>query len=162
MSKIYNKNLNGAPPIGFGAPAEFGKHHFYVEIPVKSNYEIRVYEDFGFAGDEKVVCRLVLHRKFWNKVRGDVKKNFNSRLRKNKQSVGKWEIGKTRVDKFLGKELCVLGWALDQGSIDYCRIICQRWLALRPEERWWFYWKIVSETTTSGWRKAVYHALSGE
>ena len=29
--------------------------------------------------------------------------------------------------------------------MDQCAIICQKWLALRPEERWWLYSKTASE-----------------
>ena len=45
------------------------------------------------------------------------------------------------------------------------RSICQKWLALRPEERWWLYSKTAAEAGRDdqmqrGWRKAIYCALS--
>ena len=50
----------------FGAPTEFGMHHFYVEIPAAPRDAVSIYEDFGFDGDEAyretVECRLVLAR----------------------------------------------------------------------------------------------------
>jgi hypothetical protein len=44
-------------------------------------------------------------------------------------------------------------------------VIAQKWLALRPEERWWLYSKTASEAghdnqSQRGWRKALYCALS--
>jgi hypothetical protein len=69
------------------------------------------------------------------------------------------------LDRFLGRELCVLAWAAEHATAQECGIICQKWLALRPEERWWLYTKTASEAglagdTQRGWRKALYCALS--
>lgn len=153
----------------FGAPTEFGMHHFYVEIPAAPRDAICIYEDFGFDGDEArretVECRLVLARELWTKIRDDARRDFNERLKNKKQSTGSWTTGKVKLDRFLGRELCVLGWATEHASPDECLVICQKWLALRPEERWWLYSKTASEAghdnhSERGWRKALYCALS--
>ena len=153
----------------FGAPSKFGMHHFCVEIPAAPRGAICIYEDFGFDGEESlretVECRLVLARELWTKIRDDARRDFNDRLKAKKQSVGRWTTGKVKLDRFLGRELCVLGWAAEHASPDECLIICQKWLALRPEERWWLYSKTASEAghadqTRRGWRKALYCALS--
>ncbi|WP_047154475.1 anti-phage-associated DUF3780 domain-containing protein [Aneurinibacillus tyrosinisolvens] len=153
----------------FGAPTEFGMHHFYVEIPAAPRDAICIYEDFGFDGDEArretVECRLVLARELWTKIRDDARRDFNTRLKNKKQSTGSWTTGKVKLDRFLGRELCVLGWAAEHASPDECLVICQKWLALRPEERWWLYSKTASEAghdnqSDRGWRKALYCALS--
>lgn len=155
--------------IDFGAPCEFGMHHFYVEIPVAPRNAVCIYEDFGFDGDEArretVECRLVLARELWTKIRDDARRDFNARLKTKKQSTGSWKTGKIRLDRFLGRELCVLGWAAEHASPSECLVICQKWMALRPEERWWLYSKTSSEAgrddqTQRGWRKALYCALS--
>lgn len=155
--------------VDFGAPAEFGMHHFYVEIPAASRDAVHIYEDFGFDSDETrretVECRLVLARELWNKIRDDARQDFNTRLKTKKQSRGKWKTGKVKLDRFLGRELCVLGWAAELASPEECLIIVQKWLALRPEERWWLYSKTASEAgqdnqSQRGWRKALYCALS--
>lgn len=155
--------------LGFGAPSEFGMHHFYVEIPTAPRDAVCIYEDFGFAGDETrretIECRLILARELWTQVRGAARRDFNARLKKKKQGAGKWSTGKVKLDRFLGRELCVLGWAAEHASPDECRIISQKWMALRPEERWWLYSKTASEAghdreTDRGWRKALYCALS--
>jgi hypothetical protein len=77
--------------IDFGAPAEFGMHHFYVEIPVAPRDAVCIYEDFGFDGEEArretVECRLVLARELWSKIRDDARRDFNARLKTKKQSM---------------------------------------------------------------------------
>lgn len=155
--------------IDFGASSEFGMHHFYVEIPVAPRDAICIYEDFGFDGNdakrETVECRLMLARELWSKIRDDARRDFNARLKAKKQSTGSWTTGRVRLDRFLGRELCVLGWAAEHASPDECLVICQKWLALRPEERWWLYSKTAAEAglanqTQRGWRKALYCALS--
>jgi len=155
--------------IDFGAPSQFGMHHFYVEIPPNPKEAIYLYEDYGFDGDENhremVECRLILARELWNKIRDDARRDFNTRLKEKKMSTGSWAIGKIKLDRFLGRELCVLGWAAEHASTDECLVICQKWGALRPEERWWLYSKTAAEAGLSeysqrGWRRALYCALS--
>ncbi len=155
--------------IDFGAPTKFGMHHFFVDIPSAPRDAIRVCEDFGFDGDdarcETIECRLVLARELWTKIRDDARRDFNTRLKTKKQSTGSWTTGKVKLDRFLGRELCVLGWAAEHASPEECLVIVQKWLALRPEERWWLYSKTASEAghdnqSQRGWRKALYCALS--
>ena len=153
----------------FGAPSEFGMHHFYVDIPAEPRAAITVSEDFGFEGDgsrrETSEARIILARELWTKIRDDARRDFNVRLKSKKQSTGSWSTGKVKLDRFLGRELCVLAWAAEHGSPEECAVICQKWLALRPEERWWLYSKTSSEAggvkdKDRGWRKALYCALS--
>ncbi|HHH6370735.1 TPA: anti-phage-associated DUF3780 domain-containing protein, partial [Escherichia coli] len=135
--------------VDFGAPSEFGMHHFYVEIPAAPRDAVVIYEDYGFDCEdsrrETVECRLILARELWTKIRDDVRRDFNARLKIKKQSSGTWSTGKVKLDRFLGRELCVLGWAAEHASPDECLVICQKWLALRPEERWWLYSKTAAE-----------------
>jgi len=155
--------------VDFGAPSEFGLHHFYVEIPAGPRDAVIICEDYGFDGDdsrrETTEVRLILARELWTKIRDDARRDFNERLKVKKQSAGSWSTGKIKLDRFLGRELCVLGWAAEHASPDECSIICQKWLAMRPEERWWLYSKTAAEAgkadqTDRGWRKALYCALS--
>jgi len=155
--------------VGFGASSEFGRHCFYVEIPATPREAILIYEDYGFDGDESrretTECRIVLARELWTKIRDDARRDFNARLKVKKLSTGSWKTGTIKLDRFLGRELCILAWAAEHASPQECPIICQKWLALRPEERWWFYAKTASEArlsdqTQRGWRKALYCAFS--
>lgn len=158
-----------ANTVDFGAPLGFGMHHFYVEIPALPKEAVRIYEDYGFDGDESrretTECRVVLARELWTKIRDDARRDFNTRLKAKKQSTGSWNSGTVKLDRFLGRELCVLAWAAEHASPDECLVISQKWLALRPEERWWLYSKTAAEAGQSdqiqhGWRKALYCALS--
>lgn len=155
--------------VDFGAPSDFGTHHFHVLIPAGPRDAVQIIEDFGFDGDEiykeTELCRIVLARELWTKIRDEARREFNARLKQRKMAAGSWRVGKTRMDRFLGRELCVLAWAAEHAKPEECGIICQKWLALRPEERWWLYSKTAAEAgevgdTLRGWRKALYCALS--
>jgi hypothetical protein len=155
--------------IDFGAPSAFGAHHFFVVIPDAPRQAVEIHEDFGFEGDaakrETTECRVILARELWTKIRDEARRDFNGRLKQKKIGAGAWVSGKVKLDRFLGKELCVLAWAAEHAAVDELPIINRKWLALRPEERWWLYSKTASEAgaasqTLRGWRKALYCALS--
>ncbi len=98
--------------VGFGASPQFGRHHFYVEIPAGSRGAVRIYEDYGFDRDDSrgdvVECRLILARELWTRIRNDARRDFNARLKAKKQTAGAW-MTNVKLDRFLGRELCVLG-----------------------------------------------------
>jgi hypothetical protein len=155
--------------VDFGAPAAFGSHHFVVEIPPGAKDAILIHEDFGFTGEdsrrETTECRVVLARELWSRLRDEVRRDFNARLKEKKHKPGTWNVGRVKLDRFLGRELCILAWAAEHASAEECPIICRKWLALRPEERWWLYAKTAAEAglanqSDRGWRKALYCALS--
>jgi hypothetical protein len=155
--------------VDFGAPSRFGAHHFFVVIPPAPREAVTVCEDFGFEGDDQLrettVVRAIVARDLWTRIRDEARRDFNLRLRERKHRVGTWNQGKTKLDRFLGKELCVLVWAAEHATPEECPVICQRWLDLRPEERWWLYAKTAAgagraEDAQHGWRKALYCALS--
>ena len=59
----------------------------------------------------------------------------------------------------------MLAWASEPANLDELPVICARWAALRPEERWWLFSMTVAEAglpqdRERGWRKALYYALS--
>ena len=65
----------------------------------------------------------------------------------------------------LGKELCVLCWAVEDASPDDIPNALHNWEALAPEERWWLYTMTVATTGQAmqkgvGWRKALRAALA--
>lgn len=153
----------------FGASKDFGVHHFFVDIPADPRVAVSICEDFGFDGDEAgretTENRVVLARELWTKIKDDARRDFNERLKAKKQNTGTWRIGRVKLDRFLGRELCVLAWAAEHAAKEECAVICQKWLALRPEERWWLFSKTSSEAGLApqkdrGWRKALYCALS--
>lgn len=156
---------------GFGAVVgDFGAHIFRVEVPVTSSGNITITEDYGLRGGENGVpakeVRVVLPRRFWSAISEVARKDFSARLKAKKLASSRWTTGDNKVDRMLGKELCVLAWAAEHASsVDECKAIAAKWVALRPEERWWLFSQTVAEAGLAedkdgGWRKALYHALS--
>lgn len=154
---------------GFGAAA-FGGHIFRVDIPAAAKGDITIVEDYGLKGGENGVppreTRVVLPRRFWSAIAETARKDFVARLKAKMLASPRWTTGDNKVDRMLGKELCVLAWAAEHAnSVDECKAIAVQWAALKPEERWWLFSKTVAEgglaeDKGAGWRKALYFALS--
>lgn len=153
--------------VDFGALDKCGAHVFRVEIPRTGL--VRIVEDYGYEGGVGSVPyeveRALIPRNKWSKIREFARREFNERLRAKKMSTGRWKIGTTLMDRMLGRELCVLVWAAEHAELADLPIICTRWGALRPEERWWLFSVTASEAGTAGdsnrgWRRALFFALS--
>ena len=156
--------------VGFGVPTdEIDPQRFIVRIAPSSREPVTIIEDFGISGpqfdpqtnlqaDQVVRCKLDPKR--WRAIAQPTKQVFNERLKGRKIPVGKWEAHDNPVHRLLGRELCVLAWAIEScdsalipAAIDGC-------VGLRPEERWWLYAMAVHSTghaddTDKGWRKAI-------
>lgn len=154
---------------GFGCPNTVDPHHFKVLIPAGRADEVVVVEDFGLRGGTNGVpervdrCRL--GRPLWNGIANPVKQAFNERLKEKKIPVGRWAVGENRLDRLLGKELCVLTWGVETVADGLVPNALRNWLALSPEERWWLFSKAVvgsglAEHIDVGWRKAIRVALT--
>lgn len=155
--------------VDFGAPAAFGSHVFRVEIPASRAQPVVIVEDYGYRGQEGGIPRdeerVVLPRAVWSGIADTARREFNERLKAAKVLTGRWHTGANLVDRLLGKELCVLAWAAETASEEQIPIICSKWAALRPEERWWLFAMTVAEAglpgdAQRGWRRALFHALS--
>jgi Protein of unknown function (DUF3780) len=153
----------------FGAPATFGAHLFRVEIPAARNEPVVIVEDYGYRGQEGGIPRdeerVLLARPVWSAIADIARREFNDRLKTAKVLTGRWHTGTNLVDRLLGKELCVLAWSAETATEGQLPIICSKWAALRPEERWWLFAMTVAEAgltddTQRGWRRALFHALS--
>ena len=84
--------------------------------------------------------RVRLERSTWTGIRDAARRDFNPRLKAAGLPTGAWTVGVTRVDRILGRELCVLLWAAEHAEgADQLPALCARWSALRPEERWWLF-----------------------
>jgi len=155
--------------IDFGASDTFGAHLFRVEIPASRNEPVVIVEDYGYRGQEGGIPReeerVVLKRPVWTAIADIARREFNDRLKAVKVPTGRWHTGTNRVDRLLGKELCVLAWAAETANEGQLPVICSKWAALRPEERWWLFSMTVAEAglpddTQRGWRRALFLALS--
>jgi hypothetical protein len=149
---------------GFGASRELGAHRFVVRIPAAVRDPVLVIEDYGFLGgrdgipDQEPRARIA--RSVWNAVRDAIKREFNTRLRAQKLPAGQWTSGDTALDRLLGKELCVLAWAMEDAAPDVAERVTHAWAALRPEERWWLFGTTVlhggrPDDRHVGWRQAL-------
>jgi len=158
----------GLVTVDFGAPDAFGAHLFRVEISAGTADPVRIIEDYGYAGGDAgrpyEEPRATIDRRIWNVISDAARSDFNDRLKAQKQSAGRWHTPVTRVERLLGRELCVLAWAAEQSHEDNLPIVCSRWAALRPEERWWLFAMTAAEAgapedADRGWRRALRAAL---
>lgn len=155
--------------VDFGAPDDYGAYIFRVEIPAGRNEVVRIVEQYGYRGGEGGIPieeeRVRLPRPIWSAVAETARKDFNERLKAQKLPTARWKTDINKVDRLLGKELCVLAWAAEKAAPEEIATICSRWAALRPEERWWLFAQTAAEAglpedSERGWRKALYCALS--
>lgn len=152
--------------LGFGVPDTSDPHHFKVIIPKSSVGKVQIGEHLGLQNfkPSAVIDRALLDRPRWTAIRAEVQRAFNARLAAHGLKPGAWKVGGNPVDRLLGKELCVLAWAVEQIDTEKIPVAVRNWLALRPEERWWLFG--VTATSTGGamdegkgWRAALKHAL---
>lgn len=153
--------------LGFGVPATSDPHHFKVVIPKSSTGKVQISEHLGLqaaSNDSAVIDRVLLDRPRWTAIRAEVQRAFNARLAAHCLKPGAWKVGDNPVDRLLGKELCVLAWAVEQMDTVKIPVAVRNWLALRPEERWWLFGMTAMATggvidAGKGWRAALQHAL---
>lgn len=157
-----------APPtLGFGVPATSDPHHFKVIIPKASSGKVQISEYLGLqaaSNDIAVIDRVLLERPRWTAIRAEVQRAFNARLATHGLKPSTWKVGDNPVDRLLGRELCVLAWAVEQMDKEKIPVAVRNWLALRPEERWWLFGMAAVSTGGvmdggKGWRIALKHAL---
>lgn len=155
--------------IDFGAADKFGAHLFRVEISASRNDPVVIVEDYGYRGQQGGIPReeerALLQRPTWSAIADIARREFNDRLKAANVLTGRWHTGVNLVDRLLGKELCVLAWAAETANEDQLPVICSKWAALRPEERWWLFSMTVAEAglpddAQRGWRRALFLALS--
>ena len=154
---------------GFGCPVGIDPHHVCVRIPVARSAAVEIIEKFGIRGgangvpDE--VVRVELARSKWTAIADHVKRIFNERLKEKDLASGKWMPGDNKLERLLGKELCVLAWAIEAADDGVVPVALKNWSGLKPEERWWLFTMTAAATgeaadTELGWRKALRYALT--
>lgn len=153
--------------LGFGVPATSDPHHFKVTIPRANSGQVQISEYLGLqaqSAELAVIDRVVLERPRWTAIRAEVQRAFNARLKAHDLKTSAWKVGDNPVDRLLGKELCVLAWAVEAMEMEKIPVAVRNWLALRPEERWWLFGMTAISTGgvkdgNKGWRLALRHAL---
>lgn len=156
--------------LGFGVPAdEIDPQRFIVRIVSGARAPVTIIEDYGISGphmdaatnlqsDQVIRCRLDPKR--WRAIANPVKRIFNERLKSRKMTIGRWEVKDNPLHRQLGRELCVLAWAIEVCDVGLVPVAVEAWTTLRPEERWWLYAMAAhatgkAEDTDKGWRKAI-------
>jgi hypothetical protein len=112
--------------------------------------------------------RVVIDRTRWAALAPAFWEEANRRLRANGLPTAKYIKAPglpVPVHPSLGKELCILCWAVEEASPDDIPNALRNWEALAPEERWWLYTMTVATTGQAmqkgiGWRKALRAALA--
>ena len=114
----------------------------------------------------ETILRCELPRATWDAVSGEVRAEFNRRLKVDNKPAGRWGADDTAVQRLLGKELLVLLWAIEQQNVsdEETAVAIRNWLGLKPEERWWLYTMTAAATGFAhqagmGWRNALRDAL---
>lgn len=168
--------------IGLGFLPEEARHGFLIDIPKGSagNDWICITEhrgdDLDPLGARTVAqplpndpsLRVIIDRNRWLALAPAFWDEANRRLRANGLPVTRFQKNPAKpvpVHPSLGKELCILCWAVEEASPDDIPNALHNWEALAPEERWWLYTMTVATTGQAmqkgiGWRKALRAAIA--
>ena len=172
---------------GLGFLAKEARHGFLVQVPKGSGKGdlVSISEHRGdsldgmegAAYDETAPApqsltdpglRVVIDRCRWLALAPAFWADANRRLRANGLPNAKFVKNPSKpvpVHPSLGKELCILCWAVEEASPDDIPNALRNWEALAPEERWWLFTMTVATTGQAmqkgiGWRKALRAALA--
>jgi len=112
--------------------------------------------------------RVAITRERWLALAPAFWEEANCRLRANGLPAHKLQKSSAKplpVHASLGKELCILCWAVEDAPLDDIPNAVRNWEALAPEERWWLFTMTVATTGQAGqrslgWRKALRAALA--
>lgn len=168
--------------VGLGFLPDEARHGFLIDVPKGSggNDIICITEyrgdDLNDLGTRMVAppspndpsLRVAINRVRWNALAPAFWEEANRRLRSNGLPVSKLQKNPTKpvpVHPSLGKELCILCWAVEDASPDDIPNALRNWEALAPEERWWLYTMTIATTGQAmqkgiGWRKALRAAIA--
>lgn len=148
----------------FGFDPEIEAAHFRVECAAGAE-TVYIYDSLSPNPKQPDAgLRLGLRRDLWDAIAPALADEFNRRLRAMGLPTGRWlPTGATYVARVLGKELLVLGWAIEEEEAGKAPTAVANWLALLPEERWWLHTMAATTSTSAGdrrgWRRALRFAL---
>ncbi len=168
--------------LGLGFLPEEARHGFLIDVPKGSAQTdlITISEhrgsDLHHLGEEYATAikpnsasiRVLIDRARWLALANSFWDEANRRLRANGLPTQKFVKSPSKplpVHPSLGKELCVLCWAVEDAPINDIPNAIQNWESLAPEERWWLFTMTVATTGQAlqkgvGWRKALRAALA--
>lgn len=165
--------------VGLGFMPEEARHGFVIDISKAAKgdpvfiAELRGSELTQWETREVLVpadpaLRVAITRERWLELAPAFWEEANRRLRANGLPAHKFQKSAAKpvpVHASLGKELCILCWAVEDAPLDDIPNAIRNWEALAPEERWWLFTMTVATTGQAmqkglGWRKALRAALA--
>jgi hypothetical protein len=165
--------------VGLGFLPEEARNGFLIDIP-KGRGDSDPITITEFRGEDLDIVavkaptlndpslRVIINRFRWLALAPAFWEEANRRLRANGLPVHKFVKNPQKpvlVHPSLGKELCILCWAVEDASPDDIPNALRNWEALAPQERWWLYTMTVATTGQAlqkgiGWRKALRAAIA--
>jgi hypothetical protein len=168
--------------VGLGFLPDEARHGFLIDVPKGSSAEERICisehrgNDLDHLGARENAApnpadpglRVMIDRGRWLALAPEFWEESNRRLRANGLPTAKFVKNPSKpvpVHPSLGKELCVLCWAVEDAPPADIPNALRNWEALAPEERWWLFTMTVATTGRAmqkglGWRKALRAALA--
>lgn len=168
--------------IGLGFLPDEARHGFLIDVPkgAGGGEMVCISEHRGNDLDNMGVrasvvtspgdpsLRVLIDRARWLALAPGFWEEANRRLRANGLPPAKFQKNPGKpipVHPSLGKELCILCWAVEEATPDDIPNALHNWEALAPEERWWLYTMTVATTGQAmqkgiGWRKALRAAIA--
>lgn len=168
--------------VGLGFLPDEARHGFLIDVPKGSSPDelICISEhrgnDLDHLGARASAApnptdpglRALIDRTRWMALAPAFWDEANRRLRANGLPPARFVKSPTKpipVHPSLGKELCVLCWAVEEAPPADIPNALRNWENLAPEERWWLFTMTVATTGQAmqkgiGWRKALRAALA--
>lgn len=178
----HSKPSGKRESLGLGFLPQEARHGFLVQIPPGNSKEdsILIAEYWGneLSGiAERPIdgvnpsashLRVIIDRHRWLAIASAFWEEANQRLRNSGLKTMRFVKAPKKpipVHPSLGKELCILCWAIEEADPAEIPNAILNWQALAPEERWWLYTMAVANTGQAmqrgrGWRKALRAALA--
>lgn len=175
-------SISSRKVVGLGFLPDEARHGFLIDVPKGAGAgdivcisEHRGSDLDGMGVRESVATspgdpslRVLIDRARWLALAPGFWEEANRRLRANGLSPAKFQKNPNKpipVHPSLGKELCILCWAVEEATPDDIPNALHNWEALAPEERWWLYTMTVATTGQAmqkgiGWRKALRAAIA--
>ncbi len=172
----------GRRVVGVGFLPDEARHGFVISIPAGTSQSDMIFitehrgEELDHLGMRTVALaspmdpalRVLIDRGRWLLLAPAFWEEANRRLRANGLPSAKFLKNPSKpvpIHPSLGKELCVLCWAVEDAPADDIPNALRNWESLAPEERWWLYTMTVATTgqamqKSTGWRKALRAAIA--
>jgi len=148
---------------GFGVPNDIAPHRFLLRVPEGRGGIVEMIEDYGAAGlasGLRSICRVRVARATWRAVAEEARSYLNRRLREKGLPPSRFGTGETQIERLLGRELCVLAWAVETMTPEEAAAAVPKWAAYRPEELWWMFTQVDRDAgefddQPTGWRSGI-------